>query len=339
MAEKVEKAGPAMAGVTLTQHIWHQQRQLRATGEFTAVLAQINLAGKIIARALTQADLFSPKQANPELEPDTHSRMGEFARDTFLKVFNLSPWVSTLVCQGLENSIQRQSSGGKYIVFVDPLDAAVNLEINGVTGSIFSVYRRASSGDINDKDLLQKGSDQVAAGYIMYGPSTLLVYTSGHGVHSYTLDTGIGEFVIRRENIRIPERGLTYSCNEAHYQDWNEQTRKYIDHLRKRDPRSDKHYSTRYAGSAVFNFNRTLLEGGVCLYPSDAGPNLKGGRRRLIYQCNPLAYIAEQAGGKASTGTERILRIQPESLEQRSQMIIGSPYEVILYEDFARGAR
>ena len=327
----------AISGVTLTQHISRQQRALRATGEFTAVLAQINLAGKIIARALSHAGLYSLQ--GEALGPQGEN-MGLFAKETFMKVFSLSPWVSTLVCEGGEPLAAAASAAGKYIVFVDPLDAASNLDVNGVTGSIFSVQRRLSAGEkATEKDLLQKGSEQVAAGYIMYGPSTMLVYTSGSGVNSYKLDTGIGEFLIYQENIRIPDRGLTYSCNEAHYHDWPEHTRKYIEHLRKRDARSDKYYSSRHARCLVFNLHRTLHEGGVCLYPVDTASDKPGGRRRLIYQCNPLAFITEQAGGRATNGTERILKIQPESLAQRSPLIVGSSYEVLLYEDFAKGSR
>lgn len=333
--------GSANRGVSLTQHISKQQRVQRATGEFTAVLAQINLAGKIIARALSQAGVFSlgDSSLNPHFHDELPVRMEVFAHDTFVKVFSLSPWVTTLACEGREVQTPVNSPSGKYIVFVDPLDGATNLHVNGVTGSIFSVYRRQSPGDkVTEKDLLAKGIDQVAAGYIMYGPSTLLVYTAGDGVNTFKLDTGIGEFLINQNDVHIPERGLTYSCNEAHFHEWHDHTRQYIDRLRKRDAKSDKHYSSRYAGCLVFNFHRTLMEGGVCMYPEETAAGVVGGKRRLVYQCSPLAYIAEQAGGKATTGTERILKIQPSSVHERSAMVIGSPYEVLLYEDFVKGS-
>jgi len=174
----------------------------------------------------------------------------------------------------------------------------------------------------------------------MYGPATLLVYTVGSGVNAYTLDDSIGEFLITRENIHIPERGLTYACNEAHYHAWHDETRRFVDHLRTRDVKTGKHYSTRYAGSLIADFHRTLLEGGVYLYPPDReSPIGSGGKLRLMYEGNPLAMIVEQAGGKASTGEERILRLQPSSLHQHCPLIIGSPYEVLLYEDFVQGRR
>ena len=333
----MSQPNPASRGVSLTQHISNQQRVQRATGEFTAVLAQINLAGKIIARALSQAGIFSLGDAalTENFHEELPKRMERFAYETFVKVFSLSPFVTTLACEGRETTLH--TSAGKYVVFVDPLDGATNLHVNGVTGSIFSVYRRQSSGDkVVAKDLLPKGTEQVASGYIMYGPSTLMVYSAGNGVNTFKLDTGIGEFLISQQDVRIPERGITYSCNEAHFHEWHEHTRRYIERLRQRDAKTDKHYSSRYAGCLVFNFHRTLMEGGVCMYPEETADRAVGGKRRLIYQCNPLAFIAEQAGGKATTGTERILRIQPGSVEERSAMIIGSPYEVLLYEDFAK---
>ena len=330
-------------GVTLSQNLTFQQKLVRASGEFSTILTQIALAGKLIARALSHAGLFDRSgRADHADAEDKQKKLDVYANDAFVNVFSRSPWVATVVSESMRDPVHLHSrlQGGKYIVCVDPLDAS-NLANNGVVGSIFSVLRRVETTDqATERDLLQKGTEQVAAGYIMYGPSTMLVYTSGDGVNAYTLDAGIGEFVITHENIRIPERGLTYACNESLYHDWHEETRRFIEHLRKKDPKSEKHYSARYAGSLIADFHRILLFGGVYLYPSPASsPITQGGKRRLLYECNPMAFVCEQAGGKATNGEDRILKIQPTSLHQRSPLIIGSPYEVLLYDDFVAGKK
>jgi fructose-1,6-bisphosphatase I len=332
-------------GVTLTQHLTHQQKLARASGEFSTILAQISLAGKVIARALSQAGLFDRGgyTGTVNVQGEQQKKLDLLSNETFIKVFSHSPSIATLVSEEMEapRHLHSRSQGGKYVVCVDPLDGSSNLDVNGVVGSIFSVLRRVDlSEQTTSRDMLQKGIEQVAAGYIMYGPATVLVYTIGNGVNAYTLDNSIGEFLITKEDIHIPERGLTYACNEAHYHEWHDSTRRFIEHLRTRDSKTGKHYSTRYAGSLIADFHRTLLEGGVYLYPPDAdSPATGGGKLRLMYECNPLAMIAEQAGGKASDGEERILKLQPEELHQRCPLIIGSPYEVLLYEDFVRGRR
>jgi fructose-1,6-bisphosphatase I len=323
--------------IALTQHIANQQKVLRATGEFSAVLSQIGLAAKMISRALGQGGLF--KRPYPCDIGSFDKRIDVFANEAFINVFSASPWPSTLVTNDMENAQHRHTfgRGGKYTVFVDALNGSMNLSVNGVVGSIFSIHRYSEPTEGRDTDLLRKGSEQVAAGYIMYGPCTVMVYSSGAGVNLYTLDSSIGEFLITQEDIRIPERGLTYSCNEASFQEWPEFLRRYVEHLRKRDPKTDRYYSARFAGSLVFNFHRTLLEGGVCFYP--AVQSCGTSPKRLMFECNPLAFVAEQAGGRASSGMERIVRIMPETLGQQTALVIGSPFEVALYEDFAQGKR
>lgn len=331
-------------GVTLSQHLTFQQKLARASGEFSTILTQIALAGKLISHALSHAGLFDRGGRTDDAlnSGEKQKKLDVYANDAFVNAFSRSPWVATVVSESMKDPVHLHNrlQGGKYVVCVDPLDAS-NLENNGVVGSIFSVLRRVESTDqATEKDLLQRGTEQVAAGYIMYGPATVLVYTSGDSVNAYTLDSGIGEFLITRENIRIPERGLTYACNESMYHDWHEPTRRFIEHLRKKDPKSDKHYSARYAGSLIADFHRILLFGGVYLYPSgSAFPITEGGKRRLLYECNPMAFVCEHAGGKATNGKERILKIQPTSLHQRSPLVIGSPYEVLLYEDFVAGKK
>jgi fructose-1,6-bisphosphatase I len=332
-------------GVTLSQHLSHQQKLVRASGEFSMILSQIALAGKLISRALSHAGIYEKGgyTGAVNVQGEQQTRMDVFANETFIRVFSHSPWVSTLVSEEMENPMHLHDKiqGGKYVVCVDPLDGSSNLDNNGVIGSIFSVLRRVDTTEkATERDLLQKGTEQVAAGYLMYGPATMLVYTVGNGVDMYMLDKSIGEFLICKEDIRIPERGLSYACNEAHYHEWTDDTRRFIEYLRRRDMKSDKHYSARYAGALVADFHRTLIEGGVYLYPAEnPSGEAPEGKLRLIYECNPLAFIAEQCGGKATTGTERILKIHPVALHQRVPLVIGSPYEVLLYEDFVQGKR
>ncbi|HYG77080.1 MAG TPA: class 1 fructose-bisphosphatase [Planctomycetota bacterium] len=331
--------------LTLSQHIAQRQREIRATGEFSGVIEQISLAGRVIAEALAQSGLFGRIAAGSYMGLQNEwERMDAFAKESFVQIFSRSPWVSSLLLSeelDLPNPVHNRDAGGKYIVFVDALDGAPNLAVNGVVGSIFSVYRRKEGGQsVTQDDLLQKGADQVAAGYIMYGPSTIMVYSSGNGVNAYTLDRGIGDFLCSQENIHIPERGLTYSCNEANYHEWAEYLRRYVEYLRRKDPKSEKYYASRYSGSLIADFQRTLLQGGIYICPGNMqNPDAPGGKRLLMYECNPLAFIAEQAGGGGTTGKEKILKLRAGSLNHRVPLVLGSPFEVLLYEDFVQGRR
>ena len=217
---------------------------------------------------------------------------------------------------------------GPYVVLFDPLDGSSNIDVGITIGTIFSIYR-ALSPDATLSDLLQSGSRQVAAGYALYGSSTLFVYTAGAGVHSYTLDAGVGEFRLTHENLRMPERGTIYSANEANYPRWCTGVQRYIDALK--DPDGPSTYSARYVGSLVADFHRTLLYGGLFLYPADPrdAPN---GKLRLLYEAAPLARIAETAGGRASTGSEDVLAVQPTALHQRVPLFIGSAEDVSAVE-------
>jgi fructose-1,6-bisphosphatase I len=230
---------------------------------------------------------------------------------------------------------------GHYAVLFDPLDGSSNIEACITIGTIFSIHRKKSVGsDGTMEDLLQPGKDQVAAGYVTYGSSTMLVYTTGHGVHGYTLDPSVGEFLLSHEHIRLPERGSTYSTNEGNYQYWQPEMQRYIDHIHEKDPATKRPYSSRYVGSLVADFHRTLLYGGIFLYPADTkDPKTPTGKLRLLYEASPLALIAHEAGGRASTGTENILEVQPSALHQRVPLVIGSAKEVALAEDFFQGKR
>jgi fructose-1,6-bisphosphatase I len=216
------------------------------------------------------------------------------------------------------------SKDGKYIFLMDPLDGSSNIDVNVSIGTIFSIYRRVSPRGHTAKpeDFLQEGTRMVAAGYIIYGSSTMLVYTTGKGVNGFTLDPSIGEFCLSHPDIRTPEFGSIYSVNEGHYIKFPEGVKKYIKYCQEMDPETNRPYTSRYIGSLVADFHRNLLKGGIFIYPSTASS--PQGKLRLAYECNPIAFIAEQAGGKASDGHTRILDLKPESLHQRSPFYVGS---------------
>ncbi len=222
----------------------------------------------------------------------------------------------------------RSIDTGKYIIVFDPLDGSSNIDVNVNVGTIFSVHKRLTWGSL-EESVLQVGSRQVCAGYVLYGPSTILVYTTGQGVHSFTLDPTIGAFVLCQENMKMPDKGFYYSTNEANIATWPAGYEDYIGAMR------NDSYSARYIGSLVADFHRTLLKGGVFLYP----PNKQkaGGKLRLLYEANPLAFIAEQAGGKASSGTGRILDIRPTEIHQRTPFIVGSRHEMEAFEKMMHG--
>jgi fructose-1,6-bisphosphatase I len=231
-------------------------------------------------------------------------------------------------------------ASGKYVLLFDPLDGSSNIDANVSVGTIFSIYKRVSdpsSGPGTIQDCLQKGSQQVAAGYVIYGSSVMLVYTTGHGVHGFTLDPTIGEFLLSHENITTPKRGKIYSINEGYYRYFFDGVKKYIKYLQQEDKATHRPYSARYIGSLVADFHRNLLYGGIFIYPrTKKAPN---GKLRLLYEANPLAFICEQAGGRATDGYRRILDIEPEELHQRTPLFIGSEEDVKIAEEFEQGLR
>jgi fructose-1,6-bisphosphatase I len=221
----------------------------------------------------------------------------------------------------------------KYIVHFDPLDGSSNIDANISIGTIFSIYKRTSdTGPGTMEDCLQHGIKQIAAGYVVYGSSTIMVYTAGNGVHGFTLDPTVGEFLISYSNMMIPEKSKTYSVNEGNYANWSKGMQNYIDYLKQPDKETSRPYSSRYVGSLVADFHRNLLYGGIFLYPPDN--KNKNGKLRLMYEANPLAFLVEQAGGLAIDGKNRILDIQPSSLHQRVPLIIGSKEDVLLAKKF-----
>ncbi len=326
------------AGITLTRHLLMQQRAYPgATGEFSLLLSQIALAAKTIARALESAGLNNVLGATGEInvQGEVTQKLDEFSNNAFIEAFKYGQLVSALVSEEMEQPapIQGNTETGKYILFVDPLDGSSNLDVNVTVGSIFSVHRRPTgySSDLVEA-LRLPGKDQVAAGYALYGPSTILVYTAGNGVHGFTLDPGLGEFLLSHENVRMPAKGSTYSINEGRRQEWFPETRGYIDYIQEKDKASGRPYSGRYIGSLVADFHRTLLKGGIFLYPAD--PTYTSGKLRLMYEAAPLAFVAEKAGGRASNGVQLIRDVGPTTLHQRTPLLIGSSEDVKKAESF-----
>ncbi len=333
-------------GTSLTHHLLSESRaHPDQPAELAGLLTQIAWAAKVIARALRQAGLIDllGVTGGVNVQGEAVKKLDVFANDAFIAAFRQMGLVCAVVSEEMEGPflLAEDCERAGYALFVDPLDGSSNLDVNGPVGSIFSIHRRPGPGTRGDEsELLRPGSAQVAAGYVLYGPSTALVYTAGRGVHGFTLDASLGEFFLSHEDVRIPPRGRTYSVNEGHSRSWPPAIRRFIDALKDPDPASGRPYSARYSGAFVADLHRTLLEGGVYLYPEDATDRTKPrGKLRLMYEAAPGAFVIEQAGGRASTGADRILDITPSSIHQRVPLIIGSAEEVTLAETWIREGR
>ena len=333
-------------GIPLNRHIMEQQKHYPgATGDFTSLLTQIALAAKIISREVNKAGLVNILGFTGEknVQGEAVKKLDVFANEKMVEALTYSGRVCVMGSEEEAEPITLppEVPRGHYVVLFDPLDGSSNIEAAITIGTIFSIHRRLSSGpDGTLEDLLQPGRQQVAAGYVVYGSSTMMVYTTGNGVDGFTLDPSIGEFLLSHPNIRTPERGNTYSANEGNYQYWHPDVQRYMDYIHEKDPASKRPYASRYVGSLVADFHRTLLYGGVFLYPADSkDPKTPSGKLRLLYEASPLAMVIQAAGGKGSTGTENILDVQPQKLHQRVPLVIGSRAEVELAEDFFQGNR
>lgn len=330
-------------GMTLERFIIEEQRtHPGARGEFSGLLAQITLAAKLISREVNKAGLAEilGLTGRKNSHGEEVQKLDMFAHETFVSALDHSGYLCIMASEEVEDAIEipPEYPCGSYVLLFDPLDGSSNIDVNVNIGSIFAIYKKCSCGERGTvEDCLQQGIHQLGAGYIVYGSSTMLVYTTGYGVHGFTLDPSLGEFLLSHPNIRIPDRCCVYSINEGHACYWNEQTRRYIEHLKSRDPDTGRPYSSRYIGSLVADFHRNLLKGGIFLYPgNEKNPS---GKLRLLYEANPLAFIVEQAGGAASTGFERILEVSPENIHQRVPLIIGNKEDVATYEAFVQGKR
>jgi fructose-1,6-bisphosphatase I len=322
---------------TVQQHILDQERlHPRATGDFTQLLTSLIFAAKIISREVNKAGLVKilGETDNVNVHGEVVMKLDEFAQQTIYRAMGDCGHLCVMASEESEGIIPIPDGGrrGKYVLMFDPLDGSSNIDVNASIGTIFSIHRKVTTDheDGCEADCLQPGYRQLGAGYFIYGSSTMMVYTTGNGVHGFTLDPSLGEFLLSHENIKTPTRGRIYSINEGNATKWDPGTRRYID-IVKEDCAERRHpYSLRYIGSLVADFHRNLLKGGIFLYP---GPK---GKLRLLYEAAPLAMVAEQAGGAASTGEKRILDIAPTSLHQKVPLIIGSSEDVSDYENIYR---
>ncbi len=315
--------------VTIGRHIIDQERKHpEATGAFSNILYEIALAAKMISREVNMAGLIDILGGTDRtnVHGEQVKKLDEWAHEVIFKALDHGGHLCCMASEEAEDimPIPDRFPTGQYCLLYDPLDGSSNIDANVSIGTIFSIHRKVSPGPRGDfTDCVQPGRKQVAAGYVVYGSSTMLVYTTGAGVHGFTLDPSIGEFLLSHPDIRIPDPPQRiYSCNEANYPRWSEGQQRFIDRLKGIGDPSAKAFSARYIGSLVADFHRTLLYGGVFMYPADRkSPN---GKLRLLYEAAPLAFICEQAGGRASDGTRDILDIVPDQLHQRTPLYIGS---------------
>jgi fructose-1,6-bisphosphatase I len=312
------------------------------TGEFSGLLAQIGLVGKLIAQDLSRAGLINILGTTGEInvQGETVKKLDEIANKTFLNVFDHSGLVCALASEEMEKPVLLPENWpqAKYMLLFDPLDGSSNTDCNMPLGAIFSIVKSERHDRMpTEDDLVRKGTEQVASGYLLYGSSTMLVYTVGQGVHGFTLEPGIGEYLLSHEQIRIPARGKVYGVNEGNYHKWTTGTKKYVDSLKVMDKATGRPYSVRYSGCLVADVHRMLLGGGIYLYPGEL--DKPEGKLRLLYEANPLAWVVEQAGGRASTGTMRILDVEAKQVHQRVPLIIGSADDVRDAEAFIQGTR
>jgi fructose-1,6-bisphosphatase I len=316
--------------LTLGEFIIENQRDFPyASGELSQLLSSLRIAAKVVNREINKAGLADIRGAagNDNVQGEAQQKLDVFANDIFIRSLRARGEVCGVGSEEEEDFISFNDpihNTSKYVVLIDPLDGSSNIDVNVSVGTIFSIYRRVSDPGtpVQMRDFLQSGSEQVASGYIVYGSSTMLVYTTGRGVNGFTFDPGIGSFYLSHPNLTIPRRGKIYSINEGNYVHFPEGVKKYIKFCQEFNPESDRPYSSRYIGSLVSDFHRNMLKGGIYIYPK--GTTAPNGKLRLLYECNPLAFIAEQAGGKASDGYGRIMEIVPTDLHQRVPYFIGS---------------
>lgn len=315
---------------TLGQFIIAKQAEFPySKGELSRLLRDIGIAAKIVNREVSKAGLVDilGEMGETNVQGEEVKKLDVFANEQFISALSNGGEVCAIASEENEEIIlinNNVSKNAKYVVCIDPLDGSSNIDVNVSIGTIFSIYRRVSplSGPGQVEDFMQKGTEQVAAGYIIYGSSTMLVYTTGRGVNGFTLDPSIGEFCLSHPNMKAPLEGEIYSINQGNFVHFPVGVKEYIKYCQELDKSSNRPYTLRYIGSLVADFHRNLIKGGVYIYPPTfKSPN---GKLRLLYECNPLALIVEQAGGKATDGKNRILEIEPTDIHQRVPLFIGS---------------
>lgn len=314
---------------TLSQFIIENQNKFpHASGEFSRLMNDIATAAKIVNREVNRAGLADilGEAGNTNVQGEEVKKLDVFANDQFIAALRSGGECCAIISEEDDEMLVldgNHSQKGQYIVAMDPLDGSSNIDVNVSVGTIFSVFKRKSaSGAIIQADVLQSGNEQIAAGYVIYGSSTMLVYTTGSGVNGFTLDPSIGEFCLSHPNLRVPANGKIYSLNEGNIAHFPEGVKRYVSWCQEEDKATNRPYSARYIGSMVADFHRNLLKGGIFMYPATAkAPN---GKLRLMYECNPLSFVIEQAGGAATDGKTRIMDLAATELHQRTPIYIGS---------------
>lgn len=328
---------------TLGEFIVERQAEYpHAKGALTGILSSIRLVAKIIHRDINRAGLTNDilgNTGNENVQGEVQMKLDAFANDTMRRALMAREEVAGFASEEEETFISFDTERGRnarYVILSDPLDGSSNIDVNVAVGTIFSIYRRISreGSPVTLEDFMQPGNRQVAAGYVVYGSSTMLVYTTGHGVNGFTYDPSLGVFCLSHENIRIPPTGKYYSINEGQYLKFPVGVKKYIKYCQEEDKATNRPYTSRYIGSLVSDFHRNMLKGGIYIYPQ--ATHYPNGKLRLLYEGNPMAFLAEQAGGIASDGYRRILDIEPSMLHQRSPLFIGSKEMVEKAQDFMR---
>ncbi len=322
---------------TLESYIASQQgMHPDSRGLFSNLLRRIGLASKLIHSKVQKAGLLNilGQRGVINVQGEQQMKLDSLSNEIMKATLRWMPAIGGLASEEESEPVcleAREEGDGEYVVLFDPLDGSSNIDANIPVGTIFAIHRRTSSGRTCDpEDFLQPGRSQVAAGYVIYGASTMFVYSTGSGVHGFTLDPEFGEYVLSHENIRIPDVCTCFSANERNYPKWDDATRRFVDHIRSGPDRRYAKTSSRYVGTAVADFHRNLLYGGVFLYPADR--NTGRGKLRLLYECAPFAMLAEQAGGLATTGRQRIMDVHPTELHQRVPFAVGNKREIELYE-------
>ncbi|SDE54319.1 class 1 fructose-bisphosphatase [Riemerella columbipharyngis] len=328
---------------TLGEFIIDKQDDFQyTTGELSRLLSAIRLASKVVNREVNKAGIADiiGHAGNTNIQGEAQQKLDVLANEIFINALSQREVVCGIASEENDNFIDIRCNSGdgslsKYVVLIDPLDGSSNIDVNVSVGTIFSIYRRITETGkpVELKDFLQKGVNQVAAGYVVYGSSTMIVYTTGNGVNGFTLDPSLGTYYLSHPNMQFPKKGKIYSINEGNYIKFPQGVKDYLKYCQKEE--EDRPYTSRYIGSLVSDFHRNMIKGGIYIYPSySQAPN---GKLRLLYECNPMAFLAEQAGGRATDGYRRILEIEPTELHQRVPFFCGSEDMVKKAEEFMTG--
>ena len=326
---------------TLGEFIIDRQKDFPgSSGELSRILSAIRLASKIVNQEINKAGVATHilgAAGSENIQGEQQQKLDVYADEKFINAIEARGVVCGIGSEENDDYIAFESEkcrNGKYVLLMDPLDGSSNIDVNVSIGTIFSVFERKSSigTEAELSDFLQKGDNQVAAGYVIYGSSTMLVFTTGKGVHGFTYDPGIGTFILSHKDMMFPEGGKIYSVNEGNYNNFEQGVKQYIKYCQEIDAATNRPYTGRYIGSLVADFHRNLIKGGIYIYPATTtAPN---GKLRLLYECSPLAFLAEQAGGSASTGTGRVMEVEPTELHQRVPYFVGSKEMVEMAEAF-----